>query len=53
MASEVPGKQIWVGYADLQLKGVGVWEADVVVVVVPAPIGDVGEVKALDVVEDH
>jgi hypothetical protein len=31
---------------------VGVWEADVVVVVA-APIGDVGEVKALDVVEDH
>jgi hypothetical protein len=31
-----------------------VWEADVVVVVVvPAPIGDVGEVKALDAVEDH
>jgi hypothetical protein len=30
---------------------VGVWEADAVVVV-PAPIGDVGEVKALDVVED-
>jgi hypothetical protein len=29
-----------------------VWEADAVVVV-PAPIGDVGEVKALDVVEDH
>jgi hypothetical protein len=28
-----------------------VWEADEVVVV-PAPIGDVGEVKALDVVED-
>jgi hypothetical protein len=31
-----------------------VWEADVVVVVVvAAPIGDVGEVKALAVVEDH